>query len=176
MRCWTTPGTNSMDSRARPTRSKRPPSTYSARALLVHRRCTAPRRRFVAARCLARSALSRLHTDAQCLGCFQLTMLSKAGQQEASVGAFVACRASRKSSSGKLRSFSSDSTVISRNLPAHTSFATRDLPLSASSGKGRMRLSRLRSVKSTPGLETLIAGVPRTVLGLYIPGYSSTHL
>ena len=64
------------------------------------------------------------------------------------MGAFVACRASRKSSSGKLRSFSSDSTVISRNLPAHTSFATRDLPLSASSGKGRMRLSRLRPAEA----------------------------
>ena len=64
------------------------------------------------------------------------------------MGAFMACHASRKSSPAKLRSFSGDSTVISRNLPAHTSFATRDLPLSASSGKGRMRLSRLRPAEA----------------------------
>ena len=64
------------------------------------------------------------------------------------MGVFVACHASRKMSSGKLRSFPGDSTVISRNLPAHTSFATGDLPLSASSGKGRMRLSRLRPAEA----------------------------
>ena len=64
--------------------------------------CTAcarqPRRPLTAARCLARSALSRLHTDAQCLGCFQLTMLSKTGPQEAIVGVLLGHLTSLKSS------------------------------------------------------------------------------
>ena len=105
MRCWTTTGINSMRSRARAARSKHPPSTYSARVLLVHRRRTAPRRRLATARCVARSALPRLHADAQCPGCFQVTMLGKTEQPKTSLRPLLLRRASRKSSAPRLRSF-----------------------------------------------------------------------